>query len=415
MRAIVLSGGGAKGAYEIGVWKALRKLHISYDIVTGTSVGALNGALMIQNTYFKAYRLWNHMDFQLLFQEKDVEDLKSSDHQLLSLAKMYGKNILNGGMDVSKLETLIHKYLNPQRIMKSKKEFAIITVNSKTLKPMVVNKRDIRADKLCDYLMASASCYPVFQKKIVDQIPLIDGGLYDNMPINLAIELGATEIIAVDLNAVGIVRTVKDKSIPITYIKPRNKIGSFLVFDQTQAQRAICFGYNDTMKVFQKLDGKKFTFKKNHIKKTEEKIEHSLKENIKELFSFTENATILDILKANTIYKNFLLEEKRTNGSFLANILDHLGKTFACDEAKIYTIHQFHREIRNKLEKTPKHSLSALKKLKKPPKSEIIKIFYTQLAERSWTNQKKKELCNHALLFPKEYLAAIYLYTIERR
>ena len=58
MRAIVLSGGGSKGSYQIGVWKALRKLNIKYDIVTGTSVGALNGALMTQNSYFKAKRLW---------------------------------------------------------------------------------------------------------------------------------------------------------------------------------------------------------------------------------------------------------------------------------------------------------------------------------------------------------------------
>ena len=42
-RAIVLSGGGSKGSYQIGVWKALRKLKIDYQIVTGTSVGALNG------------------------------------------------------------------------------------------------------------------------------------------------------------------------------------------------------------------------------------------------------------------------------------------------------------------------------------------------------------------------------------
>ena len=50
MRAVVLSGGGSKGAYEIGVWKALRKLHISYDIVTGTSVGALNAAFESYDT-----------------------------------------------------------------------------------------------------------------------------------------------------------------------------------------------------------------------------------------------------------------------------------------------------------------------------------------------------------------------------
>ena len=55
-RAVVLSGGGAKGAYEIGVWKALRRLSINYDIVCGTSVGALNGVLMVQKDYFKALK-----------------------------------------------------------------------------------------------------------------------------------------------------------------------------------------------------------------------------------------------------------------------------------------------------------------------------------------------------------------------
>ena len=52
MNALVLSGGGGKGAYQIGVWKALRKLHYKIDIVTGTSVGALNAVLVTQKSYF---------------------------------------------------------------------------------------------------------------------------------------------------------------------------------------------------------------------------------------------------------------------------------------------------------------------------------------------------------------------------
>ena len=46
-RAIVLSGGGGKGAYQIGFWKAIRELDIEYNIVTGTSIGSLNGAFMV--------------------------------------------------------------------------------------------------------------------------------------------------------------------------------------------------------------------------------------------------------------------------------------------------------------------------------------------------------------------------------
>ena len=45
---LVLSGGGSKGAYEIGVYKALKKLHKNIDIVTGTSIGAINGLFIVQ-------------------------------------------------------------------------------------------------------------------------------------------------------------------------------------------------------------------------------------------------------------------------------------------------------------------------------------------------------------------------------
>ena len=70
-RAIVLSGGGAKGAYQIGVWKALRKLKIDYSIVTGTSVGALNGAFLVQKDYYKAVHMWYHMSFSHVFEHMD--------------------------------------------------------------------------------------------------------------------------------------------------------------------------------------------------------------------------------------------------------------------------------------------------------------------------------------------------------
>ncbi len=49
MKGLVLEGGGTKGAYQIGAYKALRELGIEFQGVTGTSIGALNGAFIIQN------------------------------------------------------------------------------------------------------------------------------------------------------------------------------------------------------------------------------------------------------------------------------------------------------------------------------------------------------------------------------
>ena len=107
MRALVLSGGGSKGSYEIGVWKALRKLHIKFDIVTGTSIGALNCALITQKSYYKALKLWNTVNLELLFGEQAAN--KKND---LEIMKMYGKEFLkNGGMDVKEINKLIIKKL----------------------------------------------------------------------------------------------------------------------------------------------------------------------------------------------------------------------------------------------------------------------------------------------------------------
>ena len=64
---LVLGGGGSRGSYQIGVWKALREAGIVPDIITGTSVGALNGALMVQNSYEKAVALWETLTTTSVF------------------------------------------------------------------------------------------------------------------------------------------------------------------------------------------------------------------------------------------------------------------------------------------------------------------------------------------------------------
>jgi len=71
-----------------------------------------------------------------------------------------------------------------------------------------ITKDNTDKNKLKDYILASATCYPVFKPTIIDNIKYIDGGHYDNLPINLAIELGADEVIAVDLLPISIKQKV---------------------------------------------------------------------------------------------------------------------------------------------------------------------------------------------------------------
>ena len=75
-RALVLSGGGAKGSYQLGVYKAIRRLGIKIDIITGTSIGSINGALFVAGDYLKAKRLWMKISTDNLFNYnfKDPKD-----------------------------------------------------------------------------------------------------------------------------------------------------------------------------------------------------------------------------------------------------------------------------------------------------------------------------------------------------
>lgn len=80
--AIALEGGGAKGAYEVGVWRALDEAGVRFDAVAGTSVGALNGAMMVMGELEQALRLWENIRFSQVFDADDVQLKKLYDHKL---------------------------------------------------------------------------------------------------------------------------------------------------------------------------------------------------------------------------------------------------------------------------------------------------------------------------------------------
>lgn len=374
-RAVVLSGGGSKGSYEIGVWKALRRLHIKYDIVTGTSIGALNGALMTQKTYLKALYIWHKLSLEYLFEQQPKSDTKKD------ILMLYGDNFFkNGGMDIKKIEDIIRKAINMKRFYKSDIDYGLITYNFSTKKPLVISKKDISKDKLVDYLMASATCYPAFQMKDIDGDKYIDGGFYDNLPVNLAIELGATEAIIVDLRAPGLKKLPKG-NIKTTYIKPKNKISFFLDFNSEQAKINMNFGYNDTMKAFKRLDGDYFTFRKDDLSKFYER-----------------NKDELSKLLGTSITKKQLLK-----------LIEDIGKEFKLQEDLIYYLDDYFRIIKDKAnscEKITKEIEKQIKskKISRTINSKLITLFFL----RNITS-KKRENKALSIFFSKNYKQALLL------
>ncbi len=262
MYGLVLEGGGARGAYQIGAWKALRELGIEINGVSGTSVGALNGAMIIQNKFDEAYELWNNISPSTIMNIDDAlleriikKDVTEKDIRLL--VDQFKVFVGNKGIDITPLKQLIDEKLDEDIIRKSNKDFGIVTISLTDMKPIELFIEDIPQGQLIKYLIASASL-PVFkQEKLAGKLYL-DGGFYNNLPINLLVSKGYKDIIAIRLKSIGITQRVKDDGLNITYIEPSEDLGRILDFSPTKARKNIKLGYFDTLKVFYKLKGMKY-------------------------------------------------------------------------------------------------------------------------------------------------------------
>lgn len=407
--ALVLSGGGSKGAYEIGVYMALKKMKKNIDIVTGTSIGAINGVFIVQNDLRHALKLWKKISFSVIYNENDFpldKDLKLPEIYMTHL-----KNFINeGGTDPSKLSNIFEEYFKPKKFFTSKMDFGLVTYNLTKNKPILKTKKDLNQDNIKDYVIASASCYPAFKPHVINDELYIDGGYYDNIPINLAIKMGADEVVAVDLRAIGFKKRLIDKGVSVTYIAPRNYIPSFLIFDSISARHTIKLGYNDAMKTFGKLDGDKLTFKKGQLVKNYEKNGENFKQNLHFIFDNTKNE-ILKKLFETDIFQNIL--NQKTSYNNFNYIVEKAGLILNFDESIIYRINSYNRGLLKSLSEAEQIEINKIVGKLKDKKidnlidhRQIVKFFYDNL-------QNKNKITKYIPLFTDDFLVAIYIYTVK--
>ncbi|RDU67523.1 patatin [Helicobacter didelphidarum] len=258
-KAIVLGGGGSKGSYQIGAWKALRELQIDYDIVTGTSIGSFNGVLMVQDDFERALDLWMGIDIDKVIinglnLRTDFNYYRDHSDKLLPFLKSYADN---KGMDITPLKRLLSEYIHEDKFFKSHINYGLVSVKFPSMKPCQKAKDTIQHDSLKDWILASCSCFPAFPIYKIGDDGYIDGGYYDNLPINFAFMLGAEQIIAIALNP----NPHEYSNHPLVRcIQPKESLGSMLDFDNATISENITLGYLDTMKSFGKIRGNNFSF-----------------------------------------------------------------------------------------------------------------------------------------------------------
>lgn len=268
-RAVVLAGGGSKGAYEVGVWQAMDELGIDYHVVTGTSIGALNGALMVQGELQEALHMWRHMD-----SSKVVADIPIPTDDLSGMREVYNaflrQIIGKGGLDTTPLEETVRHLLNEEVVRRSPVEFGLVTVELRSMKPVEWFLPQIPNGQLADFLLASAAFFPAFKPRTIDDGIYIDGGYSNNVPVDLA--LRATqhidEMIVVDVNGIGRVRPV-ETDVPITTLRSYWDLGNVLVFDSERCRRNLRLGYLDGMKMLGSYEGQAYTFAPGEAKRLE--------------------------------------------------------------------------------------------------------------------------------------------------
>lgn len=265
MRGLVLAGGGTKGSYQVGVWKALRELDVDINVVCGTSIGAFNGAMFAMQQFSKAYHMWSHMTLNDMFKAdesliKAYDDFMREKKIPTSLA-VY-KDLFNyirqkGGVDVTPLRDKVERYLDEDLLRNSPIDYGLVTFNVDKLKPVRAFADEIPEGELKHYIIGSAMV-PGFAREEGDPIRFVDGGIYDNFPIKMAIDRGCEEVIAVSLSDV---KRKKWGDTNVIYIQPREPLGNFLHLDKERTHRSIRMGYLDTLVAFNELTGKEFYFK----------------------------------------------------------------------------------------------------------------------------------------------------------
>lgn len=266
---IVLEGGGARGAYQVGAWKALKEAGIRIKGIAGASVGALNGALMCMDDYDKAEDIWKNISYSRVM---DVDDslmeqvrginLKSLNRDLKVVAEQAVRVFRDGGFDVAPLKALIEEAADEAKIRQSDRELYVTTFSVDEMKAQVIDVKSLPEGEIANALLASAY-FPAFKNEKLSGKRYIDGGGFNNVPIDVLTERDYRDIIVIRIYGLGF-DTEKVVEIPegvtVGHIAPRQDLGGILEFDKKRAKKNILLGYMDAKRYLYGLAGRSYYF-----------------------------------------------------------------------------------------------------------------------------------------------------------
>ena len=254
---LILDGGGARGAYQIGAWKALVEAGVKVNAVAGTSVGALNGALICMGDVKQAEKIWSEMTFSRVMDVDDawMEQFFNKENTLGEVISEMKKRLSDGGVDITPLKNLIHEMVDEKKIRESGMEFCLLTFSISDMKELDLSIHDIPEGLLEDFLLASAYLIGFKNEKLHGRT-YVDGGVINNVPTGSLVKRGYKNLIQIRIYGPGREPRVKLSEDTTMYeIAPRVKLGSIIEFYGKRSRQNLKIGYYDAKRMIYGLAG----------------------------------------------------------------------------------------------------------------------------------------------------------------
>ena len=262
---IALAGGGARGAYQIGAWRALKEFDIDKKIMaySGASVGSLNAVLFAMGDYDLAYNTWMNLDKDSLF---------NLENHILSRIFKEKLNFLNRGVySTKRLEKLLEETVDYSKL--KNKEVYVATTHLGTKKSTFFdllntnykhyfksdqqiqysNLADLTEEKVLKTLLASCAIPIAFKPVTIGEDTFYDGGLLDNTPYQPLIDAGCDTIIVIDLFTFSPMRIKNIDKATVHTLYPRRSLRGILDFNHKHIKRRFELGYQDMNKLLLKI------------------------------------------------------------------------------------------------------------------------------------------------------------------
>ncbi|MGL5765384.1 MAG: patatin-like phospholipase family protein [Sarcina sp.] len=295
---LVLPGGGGKGAYQIGVIKALEELgikkHIKY--ISGTSIGALNSLLFILNNQKLSEEIWNGICEEQILPTDNLELIKKGfmltiGAKNLNFIKRYIPNKLQqGNLSRDSFLALAEKYIDIEAIRKSGiKAYAACTeVENLNIRYFRYDEYDF--EKVKKVFLATSAIPSVYEPEEIEGKCYIDGGVVDNIPIQPLYGEGCDIIIVAHLSREITINREDFPNTKIIEIVPsfmeEGMIKGTLNFSRESCKSRIIRGYDDTKRILDPIIELAIfcNIQKNTLKTPAEKIKSFFQNLNKNIF-----------------------------------------------------------------------------------------------------------------------------------